>query len=185
MTSSTIIMQGDIKYHFLSHWYDPTRDWTPVSQAIGEHSTHLDNGLVGFITFPSVPIWKWMQQHDCSSNSPRTMSQSSLPTTKSRTLSSIWKAQDTWDKFILLASKFHPCTKRLSTIFNKSTSINSSHKAKKERRGEIEREVDVGLSDGVRGFWFWLWLCVWWWNQMYQVSSEISDHMEVELILVN
>ena len=33
------VKQGGIKYHFLSLWYDSTWDWTPVSQAIGEHST--------------------------------------------------------------------------------------------------------------------------------------------------
>ena len=33
------VKQGGIKYHFLSLWYDLTWDWTPVSQAIGEHST--------------------------------------------------------------------------------------------------------------------------------------------------
>ena len=31
---------GSIKYHFLSLWYDSTRDWTQVSRAIGEHSNH-------------------------------------------------------------------------------------------------------------------------------------------------
>ena len=34
------VKQGGIKYHFLSLWYDSTWDWTPVSQVIGEHSTH-------------------------------------------------------------------------------------------------------------------------------------------------
>ena len=29
----------DIKYHFLSIWYDASWDWTLVSRAIGEHST--------------------------------------------------------------------------------------------------------------------------------------------------
>ena len=33
------VKQGDIKYHFLSLWYDSTWDWTSVSRAIGEHST--------------------------------------------------------------------------------------------------------------------------------------------------
>ena len=33
------VKQGDIKYHFFSLWYDSTWDWTPVSQAFGEHST--------------------------------------------------------------------------------------------------------------------------------------------------
>ena len=34
------VKQGSIKYHFLSLWYDSTWDWTPVSLAIGKHSTH-------------------------------------------------------------------------------------------------------------------------------------------------
>ena len=35
-----IVKQGGIKYYFLSLWYDLTCDWTPVSQTIGEYSTH-------------------------------------------------------------------------------------------------------------------------------------------------
>ena len=34
------VKQGSIKYYFLSLWYDLTSDWTPVSQASREHSTH-------------------------------------------------------------------------------------------------------------------------------------------------
>ena len=34
------VKQGDIKYHFLSLWYDSTWDWTPISRTIDEHSTH-------------------------------------------------------------------------------------------------------------------------------------------------
>ena len=34
------VKQGGIKYHFESLWYDATRDWTMVSQTIGENSTH-------------------------------------------------------------------------------------------------------------------------------------------------
>ena len=34
------VKQGSIKYYFLIFWYDSTWDWTPVSRAIGEHSTH-------------------------------------------------------------------------------------------------------------------------------------------------
>ena len=30
------VKQGDIKYHFLSLWYDSTWNWTPVSRTIGE-----------------------------------------------------------------------------------------------------------------------------------------------------
>ena len=37
--------QGGIKYYFLSLSYDWTWDWTPVSQAIGEHSNHCANNL--------------------------------------------------------------------------------------------------------------------------------------------
>ena len=40
------VKQGNIKYHFLSLWYDSTCDWTPVSRAIGEHSSHLTNFIV-------------------------------------------------------------------------------------------------------------------------------------------
>ena len=32
------VKQGDIKYYFLSLWYDSTWDWTQVSRAIGKHS---------------------------------------------------------------------------------------------------------------------------------------------------
>ena len=31
------VKQGNIKYNFMSLWYDSTWDWTPVSRAIGEH----------------------------------------------------------------------------------------------------------------------------------------------------
>ena len=34
------VKQGDIKYFFLSLWYDSTWDWSPFSWAIGKHSTH-------------------------------------------------------------------------------------------------------------------------------------------------
>ena len=30
------VKQGGIKYHFLSLWYDLTKDWTTVSRVIGE-----------------------------------------------------------------------------------------------------------------------------------------------------
>ena len=33
------VKQGDIKYHFLSLWYDLTCDWILVSWAIDKHST--------------------------------------------------------------------------------------------------------------------------------------------------
>ena len=37
------VKQGGIKYHFLSLWYDSTRDWTQVSRAPGEHANHHAN----------------------------------------------------------------------------------------------------------------------------------------------
>ena len=38
------VKQGEIKYHFMSIWYDMTWDWTLISRAIAEYSTH--NGPV-------------------------------------------------------------------------------------------------------------------------------------------
>ena len=35
-----------IKYPFGGLWYDLTRDWTQVSQAIDKHSTHKANGVI-------------------------------------------------------------------------------------------------------------------------------------------
>ena len=40
------VKQGNIKYHFLSLWYDLTWDWTLVSKTIGKHSTQLANTIV-------------------------------------------------------------------------------------------------------------------------------------------
>ena len=37
------IKQEDIKYHFLSLWFDLTWDWTLVSYTIGKHSNHYIN----------------------------------------------------------------------------------------------------------------------------------------------
>ena len=34
------VKQDNIKYHFLSLWYDSTWNWTQISRAIGEHSNH-------------------------------------------------------------------------------------------------------------------------------------------------
>ena len=34
------VKQVGVKYHFLSLWYDMTREWTQVSQMIREQSTH-------------------------------------------------------------------------------------------------------------------------------------------------
>ena len=41
------VKKEGIKYYFLSLWYDLTRDWTQVSQAICKHSNHHAN------------IWSW------------------------------------------------------------------------------------------------------------------------------
>ena len=38
------VRQGDIKYHFLSLWYDSTWDWTPVSRTTRKLSTHSAHG---------------------------------------------------------------------------------------------------------------------------------------------
>ena len=35
------VKQVGIKYHFLSFWYDSTRDWTQVFRAIGKHSNRM------------------------------------------------------------------------------------------------------------------------------------------------
>ena len=37
------VKQGGIKYHFLTLWYDSTRDWTQVFSGIDEHSNHYNN----------------------------------------------------------------------------------------------------------------------------------------------
>ena len=42
------VKQGGIKYHFLGLWYDATWDWTLVSRAISEHSTHETNESVDY-----------------------------------------------------------------------------------------------------------------------------------------
>ena len=38
------VKQGDIKYYFLSKWYDSTSDWTPLARIIGEHRIYSANG---------------------------------------------------------------------------------------------------------------------------------------------
>ena len=40
------VKQGGIKCHSLSLWCDSTKDWTPVFQAIVEHSSRLVYGPV-------------------------------------------------------------------------------------------------------------------------------------------
>ena len=37
------VREAGIKYISLSFWYESTRDWTPVSLAIGENSTYKVN----------------------------------------------------------------------------------------------------------------------------------------------
>ena len=49
------VKQGDIKYHFLSLWYDTTWDWTPVSRTTGEHSTHYAKEDLGSIQGRIIP----------------------------------------------------------------------------------------------------------------------------------
>ena len=40
------VKQGGIKYHFLSLWYNLTKDWTQVSRTTGEnHATGCINKL--------------------------------------------------------------------------------------------------------------------------------------------
>ena len=58
------VKQDGIKYHFLSLWYDSTWDWTPVSRAIGEDSTHYILPLIFFITFKFQPdkIMYWSKE---------------------------------------------------------------------------------------------------------------------------
>ena len=38
------VKRGDIKYHFLSLWYELILDWTQVFRVLGEHSDHYANG---------------------------------------------------------------------------------------------------------------------------------------------
>ena len=42
------VKQGCIKYHFLSLWYDSTRNWTQVSGAICEHSKDVRFNIWAF-----------------------------------------------------------------------------------------------------------------------------------------
>ena len=54
------VKEGGIKYHFLSLFY---WDWTLVSRAINEHSTHLFNGLVKHYTQSiSLHMWKFKKK---------------------------------------------------------------------------------------------------------------------------
>ena len=48
------IKQGDIKYHFLSLWYDPTWDWILVSQTIGEHYANLPQNLITSVDYDQI-----------------------------------------------------------------------------------------------------------------------------------
>ena len=49
--------QGGVKYHFLSLCNDLTWDWTPVSRAIGKHSTHEANGVVYIYIYIYIYIY--------------------------------------------------------------------------------------------------------------------------------
>ena len=40
------VKQEGIKFHYLSLWYDLIWEWTPASQAIGEHSNHYTYGPI-------------------------------------------------------------------------------------------------------------------------------------------
>ena len=54
------VKQGGInKYHFLSLWYDSTGDWSPVSRAIGEHSTtvSVDRSIYVYLLTKCVKEW--------------------------------------------------------------------------------------------------------------------------------
>ena len=60
------VKQGDIKYHFLSLWYDETWDWTLISLTIGEHSTYKANPKIHIedkinLTFLAI---KWPTEVD-------------------------------------------------------------------------------------------------------------------------
>ena len=50
------VKQGNIKYHFLSLWYDMTGDWTMVSCAIGEHSNHFTYILMNYYSYLCTQI---------------------------------------------------------------------------------------------------------------------------------
>ena len=47
------VKQECIKCYFLSLLYDPTWDWTPISQITGKHSTHYANEPV------NIYIYTW------------------------------------------------------------------------------------------------------------------------------
>ena len=40
------VKQGDIKYHFMSLWYESTWDCTQVSRAIDKHSNHSMSSII-------------------------------------------------------------------------------------------------------------------------------------------
>ena len=55
------VKQGSVKYHFLSLWYDLTRDWTPVSWTIGEHYTHFANIYIYIYIYNEFQCyWVWL-----------------------------------------------------------------------------------------------------------------------------
>ena len=59
--------QGEIKYHFLSLWYDSTRDWTPVSQTIGE--TLLIRRMARLLLLPRDFVYFWTNTLEKGMNS--------------------------------------------------------------------------------------------------------------------
>ena len=48
--------QGDIKYHFLSLWYDLTRDWTPVSCTIGKKTVLIQFSISTDFVYPQLNV---------------------------------------------------------------------------------------------------------------------------------
>ena len=55
------VKQGDIKYHFLSLWYDSTWDWTQFSRVISEHFDHYTNGTGDLGSIPGCVIPKTLK----------------------------------------------------------------------------------------------------------------------------
>ena len=57
------VKQGGIKNHFLSLWYEATWDWTLVSRAIGECSTHKANEPVKLEIGPEAVKVVFLKYH--------------------------------------------------------------------------------------------------------------------------
>ena len=69
------VKQGSVMYHFLSLWYNSTRNWTQVSRAIGEHSNHYANvnsessySLTGYLTKAWEPSLLLLMTFRCREN---------------------------------------------------------------------------------------------------------------------